>query len=86
LISTEDYFGFITEDDYGIILEEIGTSILSELILGATSTNNLVLGDYYRFKIDGNDLLLLTYSGGVLSDDVIPTDIPFIVDLFFNEF
>jgi hypothetical protein len=86
LISTEDYFGFITEDDYGIILEETGTSILSELILGATSTNNLVLGDYYRFKIDGDDLLLLTYSGGVLSDDVIPTDIPFIVDLFFNEF
>ena len=84
---TEDsgFYFRMEDDDIVFIPEDDMNEVITSTLIGATATGNLNVSDYYRFRVDGNDLILETYSGGVLADDVLTQDIPFIVDLFFNE-
>jgi hypothetical protein len=57
--------------------------LLGSTILEAFHNGNLPDGNTARFSIQGTDLYLYTYSGGVLSNDVLPTDIPWVMTLTF---
>ena len=84
---TEDsgFYFRMEDDDIFFIPEDDMNDLITSTLLGATATGNFNVGDHYRFRVNDNDMILETYSGGVLADNVLPQDIPFIVDLFFNE-
>jgi hypothetical protein len=81
--TTEDNDWLLTEDDEYLMDENGDTELLGSTILEAFHNGNLPDGNTARFSIQGTDLYLYTYSGGVLSNDVLPTDIPWVMTLTF---
>lgn len=81
---TETGLGITTETGLYLALEGTTTSVLTALTTEVNNSGNLILDNYVRFRIKENNLRMYTYSSGVLSDDVLPTDIPFFLTLTFS--
>jgi hypothetical protein len=80
---TEDIEWIYTEDEMYLMDENSDTELLGSTTLEALHNGNLPNGNTARFSIQGNDLYLYTYSSGTLSNDVLPTDIPWVMTLTF---
>jgi len=81
---TETGLGITTETGLYLALEGTTTSVLNSLITEVNNSGNLILDNYVRFRINDNNLRMYTYEGGVLADNVLPTDIPFFLTLTFS--
>lgn len=81
---TELGFGITTENGLYLALEGATTDVLTSLLTEVNNSGNLTIYNYVRCAISGNNLDMYTYASGVLSDDALPTDIPFFLTLTFS--
>lgn len=84
-ISTEDGDLLTTEDEYWLLDESDIVPLVSACIAEPQHNNNLADGNHARFVEDGDDIKLLTYNGGALANDALPTDVKWVVTLTFYE-
>lgn len=84
-LSTEDGDLLTTEDDFWLLDESDLVPLVSACIVEPHHNDNLIDGNHARLAEDGDDIKLLTYNGGVLSNDALPTDVKWVVTLTFYE-
>ena len=84
-LSTEDGDLLTTEDDFWILDESDLVPLVSACIVEPHHNDNLIDGNHARLAEDGDDIKLLTYNGGVLANDALPTDVKWVVTLTFYE-
>ena len=84
-LSTEDGDLLTTEDDFWLLDESDLVPLVSACIVEPHHNDNLIEGNHARLAEDGDDIKLLTYNGGVLANDALPTDVKWVVTLTFYE-
>lgn len=84
-LSTEDGDLLTTEDDFWLLDESDLVPLVSACIVEPHHNDNLIDGNHARLAEDGDDIKLLTYNGGVLANDALPTDVKWVVTLTFYE-
>lgn len=84
-LSTEDGDLLTTEDEFWLTDESDLVPLVSACIVEPHHNDNLEDGNHARLVEDGDDIKLLTYNGGVLANDALPTDVKWVVTLTFYE-
>lgn len=84
-LSTEDGDLLTTEDEFWLTDESDLVPLVSACIVEPHHNDNLADGNHARLAEDGDDIKLLTYNGGVLANDALPTDVKWVVTLTFYE-